>query len=73
MKVCTFTADLNDLNFILPPSPFIISQVVRQRSAKPFFIGSIPIAASKSLPMRSAANTPIAISDATSTSHSIIK
>jgi hypothetical protein len=53
MKVCTFTADLNDLNFILPLSPFIISQVVRQRSAKPFFIGSIPIAASKSLPMRS--------------------
>jgi hypothetical protein len=38
--------------FILPPSSFILpgrrrSQVVRQRSAKPLFIGSIPIAASK--------------------------
>ena len=37
--------------FILPPSSFIPflwrrSQVVRQRSAKPLFIGSIPIAAS---------------------------
>jgi hypothetical protein len=36
--------------FILPPSSFILfgrrSQVVRQRSAKPLFIGSIPIAAS---------------------------
>jgi hypothetical protein len=47
----TFTADF-DLDFILPPSSFIIgipgrrSQVVRQRSAKPLFIGSIPIAAS---------------------------
>ncbi len=38
--------------FILHPSSFILlrrrSQVVRQRSAKPLFIGSIPIAASKS-------------------------
>ena len=38
-------------SFILPPSSFILplrrrSQVVRQRSAKPLFIGSIPIAAS---------------------------
>jgi hypothetical protein len=55
MKVSTFTADLDDLNFILPPSSFIIgfqgrrSQVVRQRSAKPLFIGSIPIAASNLL------------------------
>ena len=36
--------------FILYPSSFILprrrSQVVRQRSAKPLFIGSIPIAAS---------------------------
>ena len=36
---------------ILHPSSFILSgrrsQVVRQRSAKPLFIGSIPIAASK--------------------------
>ena len=41
-----------DLTFILhlPPSSFSFSrrrsQVVRQRSAKPLFIGSIPIAAS---------------------------
>src|SRR5213078_4578151 len=40
--------------FILHPSSFILflrrrSQVVRQRSAKPLFIGSIPIAASKLL------------------------
>src|SRR4030095_5746302 len=39
--------------FILPPSSFILcgrrSQVVRQRSAKPLFIGSIPIAASNRL------------------------
>ena len=38
------------LSFILHPSSFILfgrrSQVVRQRSAKPLFIGSIPIAAS---------------------------
>src|SRR5678816_2843267 len=36
--------------FILHPSSFVLlrrrSQVVRQRSAKPLFIGSIPIAAS---------------------------
>ena len=37
--------------FIFPPSSLILplrrrSQVVRQRSAKPLFIGSIPIAAS---------------------------
>ncbi len=49
MKVSAFVADLD---FILPPSSFILvfsgrrSQVVRQRSAKPLFIGSIPIAAS---------------------------
>ena len=39
--------------FILHPSSFILfgrrSQVVRQRSAKPLFIGSIPIAASNLL------------------------
>jgi hypothetical protein len=38
-------------HFIFPPLSFILtarrrSQVVRQRSAKPLFIGSIPIAAS---------------------------
>ncbi len=54
MKVSAFTAE-PVFSFILPPSSFIIgiqgrrSQVVRQRSAKPLFIGSIPIAASKSL------------------------
>ncbi len=44
-------AFIANLGFILPPSSFILavrrrSQVVRQRSAKPLFIGSIPIAAS---------------------------
>jgi hypothetical protein len=49
MRVSAFIADLD---FILPPLSFILafqgrrSQVVRQRSAKPLFIGSIPIAAS---------------------------
>src|SRR5437764_13079838 len=47
MKASSFTAKSY---FILPPSSFILSgrrsQVVRQRSAKPLFIGSIPIAAS---------------------------
>ena len=45
---CAFIACFH---FILPPLSFILafrrrSQVVRQRSAKPLFIGSIPIAAS---------------------------
>ena len=49
MKGTAFHQDF----FIPPPSSFIPafgrrSQVVRQRSAKPLFIGSIPIAASKS-------------------------
>ena len=39
-------------HFVFPPLSFQLSlgrrsQVVRQRSAKPLFIGSIPIAASK--------------------------
>ena len=39
----------SDSSFIPHPSSFLgrRSQVVRQRSAKPLFIGSIPIAASK--------------------------
>ncbi len=53
MKVLTFTADRDRIrasSVRLHPSSFILSgrrsQVVRQRSAKPLFIGSIPIAAS---------------------------
>ena len=50
MKGTAFHQDF----FIPPPSSFIPafgrrSQVVRQRSAKPLFIGSIPIAASNSI------------------------
>ena len=56
------------LHFILPPSFFTHalrrrSQVVRQRSAKPLFIGSIPIAAfNNSLPfnnLRAAPGRPL--------------